>query len=51
MAASILLEDKELIWLEGIVVDRDKDEALKFAKVIKTKIEEQKESHKCGPDI
>ena len=49
MAASILLDNKELIWLEGIVVDKDKDEALKFAEAIKTKIEEQKEPHQCGP--
>lgn len=49
MAVSILLDDKELIWLEGIVVDKDKDEALKFAELIKTKIEEQKEPHQCGP--
>lgn len=50
MGTSISLDDKDLIWLEGIVVDRDKDEALKFAEMIKKKIEEQ-EVHKCRPPI
>lgn len=48
MSASILLDDKDLVWLEGIVVDRDKDEALKFADMIKRKVEGQEE-HRCGP--
>lgn len=47
---TVSLDDKDLIWLESIVVDRDKDEALKFADMIKRKVEEQ-EGHKCGPRI
>lgn len=51
MSVAITLKDQELLWLEGIVLDGDKDEALKFAKVIKTKVEEQQEQHKCGPAL
>ncbi|MEW6214773.1 MAG: hypothetical protein AB1478_06145 [Nitrospirota bacterium] len=50
MGTSISLDDKDLLWLEGIILDRDKDGALKFAEMIKKKIEEQ-EGHKCGPRI
>ncbi len=50
MGVTVSLNNRELIWIESIVLDDDKDEALKFAKVIKAKIEQQ-EQHKCGPRI
>ncbi|MEW6409999.1 MAG: hypothetical protein AB1488_07795 [Nitrospirota bacterium] len=50
MSATVSLNDKELLWLEGIVVDSDKNEALKFVRMIKEKVEQQEE-HKCGPRI
>jgi len=40
-----------LLWLERIIVDRDKDEALKFTEIIKKKAENQEEKHQCGPRI
>lgn len=51
MGATVSLDDKELLWLEWIVVDSDKDEALKFVRMIKEKVEQQQEEHKCGPRI
>jgi len=48
MGATVSLNDKEILWLESIIVDKDRDEALKLAELLKKKIDEQ-EGHKCGP--
>jgi len=48
MATVISLDDHEILWLEEIVMDRDKDEALKFAQKVKKKIDQSKDAQ-CKP--
>jgi len=48
MAAVINLDDKEILWLEEIVMDKNKDEALKFAQDVKKKIDRSREAQ-CKP--
>jgi hypothetical protein len=45
---AIPLDSNDLLWLEQIVMDRDKEEALKFIEKIKKKIDGQQKSH-CKP--
>lgn len=46
--ATIILDGGDLVWLEQIVMDKDKEEALKFIEKIKKKVDEQQKSH-CKP--
>ena len=48
---TITLDEKEQMWLQEIIVDRDKDQALEFIeKCIKAKIGEQGKAHAhCKP--
>ena len=45
------LTQEEVLRLEMILIDEDKDEALRFLKeCIKKKIERQLDDHKCSPE-
>lgn len=46
----IKLTPAELSLLEMIIIDKDKEEALKFAQLIKKKVKEQQQVH-CKPPI
>lgn len=46
----IKLTPAELSLLEMIIIDKDKEEALKFAQLIRKKVKEQQQVH-CKPPI
>lgn len=46
----IKLTSAELSLLEMIIIDKDKEEALKFVQLIKKKVKEQQQIH-CKPPI
>jgi hypothetical protein len=46
----VKLTPTELSLLEMIIIDKDKEEALKFAQLIKKKVKEQQQIH-CKPPI
>jgi len=45
----IKLTSEHLSLLEMIIIDRDKEEALKFAQMIKKKVKEQQQTHREPP--
>jgi hypothetical protein len=45
---TIILDGSDLVWIEQIVMDKDREEALKFIEKIKKKVDEQQKSH-CKP--
>jgi len=46
---SVTLDDKQKMWLEQIILDKDKEEAFRFLKeCIYDKIKAQEQSH-CKP--
>lgn len=47
---TVILRNDDLLWLERIVVDKDREEALKFAVRVKKEVDEKQRSH-CKPRI
>jgi len=48
---SLTLDDKQKMWLEQIILDQDKDEALRFLKeCIYDKVKAQEQGH-CKPEF
>lgn len=49
VVVSVTLDDKQKMWLEQIILDKDKDEALRFLKeCIYDKVKAEEQSH-CKP--
>ena len=44
-AVTVVLSRQERVWLEQIIMDRDRDEALRFAEALRKRVEQQEKSH------
>jgi len=47
-SVGITFYSDDLLWIERIVVDKDKDEALKFLQMLQKRVEQAQKAH-CKP--